>query len=84
MSRHYLPEDALHLLSRLATAHRQAALLTSLSLWLWMTLLLRLRMHRWGADVVFFALVITAAVIFIAACFFLLVTHPGYHMMRWR
>jgi len=50
-------------------------------LWAGLTSLLRQRFHRGGMDLAIFALAVITTTVFVAACLYLLFTHPGYHFL---
>ena len=81
MKANYLPVDAVHLITRIGDTHRWLTLAGGLLLWAGLTSLLRQRFHRGGMDLAIFALAVITTTVFVAACLYLLFTHPGYHFL---
>jgi hypothetical protein len=76
----FLPADAMHFLIHLVHGHGLFSLLPALVLWILVAGFLRLRLRQWSMDVIFFALLISAALIFIGACLHMISIHH-YHFL---
>ena len=77
----YLPADAIALLDRLFRGHPGMAVLAALAVYVVIVGIFRRRAGRAGPDLLIVALILTAAVIFVSACLYLLATHPGYRFV---
>lgn len=74
---HYLPLDAWHLIRRLARQHQPRVIGPIAVFFVLYALIARLRSGRL-ADSILLSAVITCILLFVAACVYILVTHPGY------
>jgi hypothetical protein len=77
----YLPVAAWHLIRRMALKHPPKVIGVVAGLFLIYAVMGRLRSGRW-IDSILLSLITTAVLVFVAACLYILFTHPGYHLLK--